>query len=247
LRPGSRGVVPAPPAPVAEADHEVRRQHQLSHDIQQGLGTVMMLASLLVGGPDVGPEGRRRARQLLGEVRWVEELQRAHRDGASDGAVTPAMPLEPIRLDLCAREVVSVLKLSTPTTIEVTSSEAWAHADRLAFWRALRNIVDNAIRAAGPSGQVAVRVEQLGRWAEVQVDDDGPGFGAVRSGVASLGLDIVQQSVTSCGGRLEIRRGDLGGCCVRLRMPAAAPPDAATPDPTFSSHVAGGIDAAVDL
>jgi signal transduction histidine kinase len=242
---GSRGVVPVPRSPGAAADHELLRR-QLMHDIRHGLGTIMMLASLLGSGSDVGPEGQRRASQLLGEARWLELLQRAQEDTAADGRPAQAPALKPIRLDLCAREVVAVLSDCTPATIEMSGPEAWANVDRLAFWRAMRNVVSNAARAAGPHGRVAVRVEHTGDWTVVQVDDDGPGFGRAPAGTASLGLDIVQQSVSSWGGRLEIRRSQLGGCCVRMHLSAAAPPDTTTPA-VVGFPVVGGIDAAVDL
>ena len=52
--PTTRGIVAVPQARVAPSDTQGRHQQQLSHDIQHELGTVMMLASLLVRGDDVG-------------------------------------------------------------------------------------------------------------------------------------------------------------------------------------------------
>jgi signal transduction histidine kinase len=241
-----RGKVTVPTAPVAGSDVQVRRRQQLSHDIRHELGTVMMLASILASSDDVGPDGRRRASQLLEEARWLVALQNAYQDGAADrDAVTPA--LEPIRLDLCASQAVAVLGLSGPTAIDLSISEVWAVADKLAFWRALRNILGNAIRAAGPAGRVALRVERSGDWAVAQVDDDGPGFGAAVSGNASMGLDIVYESVASCGGQFEIRRGSLGGCCVRLRLPATSAPGRGVARVTSLSDQFRGLDALADL
>jgi signal transduction histidine kinase len=206
----------------------------------------MMLASILASGDDVGPDGRRWASQLLEEARWLGALQNAYQDGGADGeAAIPA--LVPMRLDLCARQTVAVLGLSTATAIDLSTSEVWAVADKLAFWRALRNIVGNAIRAAGPAGRVALRVELSGDWAVAQVDDDGPGFGAACSGVASMGLDIVYESVASCGGQFEIRRGGLGGCCVRLRLPATSAPNLAVTGVTSLTDQFRGFDALADL
>jgi signal transduction histidine kinase len=241
-----RGIVAVPKASVPQSDVDCRRRRQLSHDIRHELGTVIMLASVLVDSDDVGPDGRRRASQLLEEARWLVALQNAYHDSAAkDDATAPA--LEPIRLDLCARQTVSVLGLSTTSAIELSTSEVWAVADKLAFWRALRNIVGNAIRAAGPAGRVTLTVERSGDWAVAQVDDDGPGFGATCSGIASMGLDIVYESVASCGGQLEIRQGDLGGCCVRLRLPATSTPDHSTGDFTSMSDSFRGFDAFADL
>jgi signal transduction histidine kinase len=98
----------------------------------------------------------------------------------------------------------------------------WASVDPLAFWRAIRNVVGNAVEAAGPEGTVAVRVSTIDGHAIVDVDDDGPGFDASQPTVTSLGLGIVDELVASWGGELEIRRGRLGGCRVRLRVPVAS-------------------------
>ena len=240
-----RGIVAVPKASVSESDVECRRR-QLGHDIRHELGTVIMLASLLVSSDDVGPDGRRRASQLLEEARWLVALENAYQNSAADDDAAGSA-LEPIRLDLCARQTVAVLGLSTTTEIELSTSEVWAVVDKLAFWRALRNIVGNAIRAAGPAGRVLLCVERSGDWAVAQVDDDGPGFGAACSGIASMGLDIVYESVASCGGQLEIRRGALGGCCVRLRLPVTSVPDEAIVGVTPVSDHFRGFDALADL
>jgi signal transduction histidine kinase len=202
------------------------RRRQLNHDIRHELATIMLLASLLDGAPDVGATSRQRARQLHGEARWLDQLHRAYDDTLS-GRDEPARPApELIQLDLFAGEVVAAIGLSTSTMIRFTGDEAWAYADRLAFWRALRNMIGNAVRAAGPGGRVEVRVERVAGWAVAQVDDDGPGFGGLpsgRSGTDSLGLDIVRDFAATWNGDLQIRQGALGGCCVRLSMRGVVP------------------------
>jgi len=183
----------------------------------------MMLASLLSIAPDVGAESRERARQILGEIRWLEELQRAY-EALTVTPDAPALcgPPTAMRLDSLAADIVSAMQLSTLTRITFTATETWARTDRLAYWRALRNIIDNALRAAGGAGHVEVRVGVFDGWAVAQVDDDGPGLGQVPPGLSSLGLGIVQDLASARGGQLEIRRGALGGCCVRLLLPAHA-------------------------
>lgn len=204
-----------------------RVRRQISHDIHHELGTIKLLASLLSSASDVGPDSRERARQILGETRWLDQLHRAYEESIHPGDDSQLRTPEPIRLDQFAAEVVTAVQLSTFTRISFTASEVWAHVDRLAFWRALRNLVGNAVRAAGATGDVEVRVETADGWAYVQVDDDGPGFGEVPPGMASLGLGIVLDLAAASGGELEIRRGVLGGCCVQLRLPAASPVDGA--------------------
>lgn len=204
------------------------RRRQLGHDIRHELATIMLLASLLDSAVDVGPESRRRAQQILDETRWLEQLHRAYEDTLC-GLNEPVAPAaEPIRLDLFAAEVVSAIGLSTSTTIRFLAEETWAYADRLAFWRALRNVIGNAVRAAGPDGHVDVRIYQSAGWTVTQVDDDGPGFGAVPPGTDSLGLGIVREFAVAWGGQVEIRQGTPGGCRVRLRMRAAPPGGSST-------------------
>ncbi len=213
------------PAGRGTSDSARLRRRQLSHDIRHELGTITMLASLLSCAPDVGQESRDRARQILGETRWLDQLQGAYEDlHEQDGTSPPALPV-PIQLDVVTGEVVAAIGMSTRTRITFAATETWAHADRLAYWRALRNIIGNAVRAAGPDGTVDVGVSSEDGWAVARVDDNGPGFGEIAPGLGSLGLGIVQDMVVDWGGELEIRRGVLGGCCVRLRYPAATPHD----------------------
>jgi signal transduction histidine kinase len=226
--PQEHGAATATGGPVHHASEEaLSRRRKLRHDIQHELATIMLLASLLDDAPDVGPESRRRARQILGEARWLDHLQRAY-DGtfAECDEVGTAVP-ELVRLDVLACEAVDAVRLSTSTRIGFSGREAWTLIDRLAFWRAVRNMVGNAVRAAGPDGRVEVSVERGAGRAVVQVDDDGPGFGAAPAGRDSLGLEIVREFAVTWNGHLEICRSNLGGCCVRLRVWAASPSESA--------------------
>jgi signal transduction histidine kinase len=204
------------PGRIADADPAALRRRQLRHDIDHELATIMLLASLIDTADDVGPGSRQRARQLLGEARWLERLHKAYAEPPTDRA-------EPVRLDLVAGEVVDAARLSTATAIDLDAEESWVRAERLACWRALRNLVGNAVRAAGPAGRVRVRVVGDGSWTAALVDDDGPGFGAALPGNQSLGLGIVRGFAAVLDGQLEIDRGELGGCRARLRLRAAAP------------------------
>lgn len=199
-------------------DQLALRPRELRHDIRHQIATIKLLASLIESAADVGPDTRQRAAQILHETQWLDQLHRAYEGILSDrdGAIRPTV--EPIRLDVIAAEVVGAVGLATSTQITLTAEETWARADRLDFWRALRNMVDNAVRAAGPDGRVSVRIANQARGAVAQVDDDGPGFGQVPRSGDSLGLEILQKLAAVWGGYLEIGRGELGGCRVRLYM-----------------------------
>lgn len=208
-----------PPAP-SPGDPELWRR-RIRHDIRHELGTIIMLASAMAVADDVGPASHKRVEALLGETRWLDHLLRRldeDDDGPEDGLPGP----ERVRVDEIVGEVVGGLRLACVKSVGYTPAPAWAHIDRLALWRAVRNILDNACRIA--AGRVEVIVAAEDGWTIVQVDDDGPGFGKGAAGLASLGLGIVHDLVAGYGGGLEIRRCELGGARVRVLLPSAAGP-----------------------
>jgi signal transduction histidine kinase len=209
--------VPVPPEP-APGDPALWRR-RLRHDIRHELGTIIMLASVVAESGDVGAKSKERVEQLLGETRWLDHLLRRLDE---DDDVRPLPSPERIRVDELAGEIVAGLRLATRHRLGFTATAAWAHIDSLALWRALRNVLDNACRVA--QSQVDLCVSQDRGWIVIQVDDDGPGFGAGSSGLGSLGLGIVHDLVAGYGGSLEVRHRELGGARVRILLPAAPPP-----------------------
>ncbi|HEX6445319.1 MAG TPA: ATP-binding protein [Streptosporangiales bacterium] len=126
----------------------------------------------------------------------------------------------PTRVDLLVQELLATLRLTTTTRLECTGGAAWADVEPLQLWRALRNLVDNAVRAAGTGGRVSVRMSNRDDWALIEIEDDGPGFGGAPAGRDSLGLSIVRALAERHGGHLAIERSHLGGCAVRMWLPA---------------------------
>jgi two-component system sensor histidine kinase TctE len=104
-----------------------------------------------------------------------------------------------------------------------------AQADLVA--EALANLIDNAMKAAGPRGQVLVAV--LASPARLRVCDSGPGIAPserrtiferhVRGSTATwagtgLGLAIVQDIALLQGASVSITDGELGGACVDIEF-----------------------------
>ncbi|MFB4313208.1 ATP-binding protein [Actinomadura sp. 21ATH] len=201
-------------------------RRRLRHDIRHELGTIIMLASAVAVADDVGATSRERIEQLLGETRWLDHLlRRLDGDGPGERGHEHALPVpERIRVDCLTAEVVTGMRLATPHEVRFAGGEAWAHMDPVALWRALRNVLDNACRVA--AGRVDVQVTADRGRVTVQVDDDGPGFGAGSGGLASLGLGIVHDLISEYGGGLEIRTGAMGGARVRILLPSAPPAEA---------------------
>ncbi|MGI5323132.1 ATP-binding protein [Actinomadura nitritigenes] len=212
-----------PAAPETAGEHALWKR-RLRHDIRHELGTIIMLASAVVVAEDVGDGSRARIEQLLGETRWLDHLLRRLDEDDDD---QPMPSPERIRVDELTAEVVTGMRLATPHEVCFGGGEAWAHMDPVALWRAVRNVLDNACRVA--EGRVNVQVEADQGWVVIQVDDDGPGFGAgpgaggARRGLASLGLGIVHDLISGYGGSLEIRTCEMGGARVRMLLPSAPP------------------------
>lgn len=108
--------------------------------------------------------------------------------------------------------------------------------------RVVVNLLDNAVRHTPPGSRIDLRLHGEGRYAVVEVADDGPGVPRERrerifdrfvrgdgsadtaiSGGSGLGLAIVKAVATSHGGSAEVTESDLGGACFGVRIPLARP------------------------
>ena len=111
-----------------------------------------------------------------------------------------------------------------------------ARFDEKLLGRAVRNLLENAYRAAAAEGgsvRLSVRVDDAARAAEIEVADSGPGvdpqklkrifepyFSTYETGTG-LGLAIVQRIVHEHGGEVEARNRPSGGLSVIIRIPLA--------------------------
>lgn len=185
------------------------------HDALQAIGTLLALVeagSLTVDDPKTTFT---RLTQIEGELLSLRALVRELDGGPSMQAVHA--------VDVAAE----TCRLVTATTVGwsgsvgvVADTDARARVSAPELRRVLRNVIRNAMRAAGPQGQVRVTVSPGPDEVQIHVDDDGPGFGAipVRNGI---GLRSARRVVQRRGGRIEAeRRGRLGGACVCIHLPA---------------------------
>ncbi len=117
------------------------------------------------------------------------------------------------------------------------ASLPWFRGDEADFEEMAGNLLDNACKWS--RGQVGVRLGSVrgekGTLLLMRIDDNGPGLSeadaqkVLRRGVrldektpgTGLGLDIVKELVDVYGGELELKRSQLGGLLVELRLPTA--------------------------
>ncbi|QYK40842.1 MAG: sensor histidine kinase [Paracoccaceae bacterium] len=109
--------------------------------------------------------------------------------------------------------------------------------DAVSLREAMRNLIDNALRHAGPAPlvRIALAEDVLGRSPalELRVEDNGPGIAAAdraralerfaslgASGGSGLGLAIVVAAVAAHGGRFELDTSPEGGLSARITLPA---------------------------
>lgn len=206
-------------APSSSTGKDRRR---LDHDVLHELSTIVLLATLLRDSEELGAENRRRAGMLINEAKWLRTLVQSYCPEAIDRLNRSQDQPQLVRLDWMISRLATSTRMQATTRISVDALPAMVYANLIELGRAVRNILWNALEAAGPTGHVAMRISTSGNAAIVEIEDDGPGFGAVASSGMSLGLDIVRHAAKSCGGQLEIGGGEMGGCSVRLILTAVA-------------------------
>jgi two-component system nitrogen regulation sensor histidine kinase NtrY len=104
--------------------------------------------------------------------------------------------------------------------------------DRQMLRRVLINLIQNAIQAlAHKPGQVRVRLSRDGDFANLDVEDSGPGipeenretvfdpYVTTKHDGTGLGLAIVKKVVIEHGGSVTAQVSELGGALLRVRLP----------------------------
>lgn len=169
--------------------------------------------------------------EVVGMERLVDDL--LHLAQADHGAVLSqriAFDLDDIVLEECRRLRGGRVDIDTRGV-----SGATVVGDPAQLRRAVRNLVDNAVRHAESS--VIVHLVETGE-VDLLVEDDGPGIAeedraavfdrfarldSARSSAAGgtgLGLAITKEIVERHGGAITIRESAMGGAAFRVTLPA---------------------------
>lgn len=126
---------------------------------------------------------------------------------------------EPIAVRSLLAQLVAQANVIDSARVHLVDGPAGtAEIDGGALWRILSNILDNAVRAAGPDGTVSVAISGT-EPTVVEIADDGPGFGAAAPGWASLGLTTVTNLTQAIGAEVTFTRREPAGTLARLILP----------------------------
>jgi signal transduction histidine kinase len=202
--------VPSAEAEVAPRSDAVR---ELCHDLRQPVATISALVAAAETEPDLPPGVRRWLEQITGESRRISEM--IHH------VLEDTLAFEPLDAGKAVREVVDWARITYKGRLDFVleiDDEPLVIADRVLLRRGFSNLLENAVRAAGPKGSVAVAVGRRDGWIQVDVSDSGEGDGSPQG--TGLGLRIVERLTRTHYGDLAFLRAPLGGVRVRLRLPA---------------------------
>jgi signal transduction histidine kinase len=134
-------------------------------------------------------------------------------------AVDHELKPETVEVRALVEEIVSIANARRQATVTMPpGAPRWLRTHPAALWRAVANVVDNAVRAAGPDGRVEISIHDRPPQVVIEVVDDGPGFGNAPAGTASLGLRIVAALTRHCDGRVKVLPVHPHGVRVRLEF-----------------------------
>jgi two-component system sensor histidine kinase MprB len=218
-----------------ESSREAQRQlvADASHELRTPLTSVRTNVELLARARDLPEEDRERIVASVGSQ--VEELTVLVGDLVDLARPAPsnaeAADAEDLHLDRVVNEAVESARSHAPgREFVVEASPCVVHGSRPRLHRAVRNLLDNAVKWSPPEAPIEIRVADC----EVVVRDHGPGIpdedlphvfdrfyrassarGLPGSG---LGLAIVRQVAEAHGGTVSAECAAGGGAQLRLRL-----------------------------
>lgn len=194
------------------------RLRTVLHEIRQPVAAVLALAEAARGLPGSTPDMRD---YLDLVIEQVQEVSGAAWSVLGRGRAADLPGSLPVDIDEVLDSVLAAYALTWTGTLVRRGhrGRVWTKGCRPAIRRCLVNVVDNAVRAAGPTGEVAVTVLHGGDSVRLDVEDDGPGFGRVPGGMG-IGLDVTQRELQDIGGSLSSGLpSGLGGARVAISLP----------------------------
>jgi signal transduction histidine kinase len=135
-----------------------------------------------------------------------------------------------------ADEVWALAHKAGVSIVQTPSEEpVWVNADRSLLWRAIVNLLNNAVKFSHKGGKVAIMITQSAPYARISIIDSGPGMteaeaarlftrfsrlpSAQRKDGVGLGLAFVKAVAERHQGRVEVQSAPGKGATFSLDIP----------------------------
>lgn len=212
----------------SERQRQQRYQSTLG-DLAHSLKTPLAVIDACVQDHEPEDQGviSEQLRRMNQIITW--QLKRAVQTGQH------ALLAKPVSLSRVLNRLCDALeKVYRERDIQVTREldpQAMFYGEESDLMEVAGNILDNAFKYTRQRVLLRSGVDATGLW--VTIEDDGPGVAeeqqhwvlergaradTVRTG-QGIGLAVAVEIVSNYGGELEIKKGSLGGACLRLRFP----------------------------
>ena len=208
---------------------------KLAHEIKNPLTPIQLAAERLLLKGESAPEPlggiivestRAIREEVIALKRLVDEFSRFARLPTPEAKAGPLLPLV---------ESLAGLYGGGGAPPEISAPEAAINAlfDAEALRRILINLLDNARAAAGAQGKIWIALGRRGKFALIEVSDNGPGitpevrgkifspFFTTKKGGTGLGLAIAARSAKEMGGTLRADARPGGGAKFTVTLPLA--------------------------
>lgn len=206
------------------------------HQLRTPLATVRAQLALIARGGPEGRDGIAKAETALIRAERVlaQLLMLARIDAAAARRALPATDIAAIARTTTAEAIPEATRFGHDLGYEGDDTLT-ARADPVLCAELLTNLVDNAIRYAGPQATITVRARQTPQGPVLEVEDDGPGLppdaiprliarqdlrADASQGTHGLGLAVVAEIARLFGATLDFAPVMSGkGHVIRCRFP----------------------------